>query len=208
MIYELMQTRRSVRRFRSECPSRQQVMKLIEAAITAPSASNKQPWRFLIITNRQVIESLAVRVREAVDRIARHIEPQSVEAFRSYGDYFTRFENAPVVIVTLFRRLTVLSHLVDASLSSDDRERIGRMERDSGLIGVAMAMQNLLLMAHECGLGASGLTGPLVADDHIRRILDVQPSLEVAALIAVGFAAEDPPAPDRKPSGKVVTWIE
>jgi len=63
-------------------------------------------------------------------------------------------------------------------------------------------------MAHECGLGASGLTGPLVVDDHIRRILDVQPSWEVAALIAVGFAAEDPPAPDRKPSEKVVTWIE
>ena len=80
MIYELMQTRRSVRRFRPECPSREQVMKLIEAAITAPSASNKQPWRFLIITNRQVIEALASQVRAAVHRVSRHIEPQSVDS--------------------------------------------------------------------------------------------------------------------------------
>src|SRR5436309_6233214 len=40
----------------------------------------KQPWRFLIITNRQVIEALASQVRVAVRRVARHIEPQSVEA--------------------------------------------------------------------------------------------------------------------------------
>jgi nitroreductase len=183
-------------------------MKLIQAAITAPSASNKQPWRFLIITNRRVIQTLASYVREAVDRVARHIEPQSVEAFQCYGDYFTRFEDAPVVVVTLFRRLSVLTHLVDAGLGQGDRDRISRMERDSGLIGVAMAMQNFLLMAHESGLGASGMTGPLVADDQIRLVLDIQPSWEVAALVALGFAAEHPQAPERKPAEKVVTWIE
>ena len=39
------------------------------------------------------------------------------------------------------------------------------MERDSGLIGTSLALQNLLLAAHAAGLGASGMTGPLVAAD-------------------------------------------
>jgi len=52
------------------------------------------------------------------------------------------------------------------------------------------------------------MTGPLVADDLIRQVLDVQPSCEVAALVAIGFAAEQPQAPERKPAEKIVTWIE
>jgi nitroreductase len=154
------------------------------------------------------MDRLAAAVRNAVDRIACHIEPESQQAFRTYGDYFTRFENAPVAIVTLFRSLTILSNLVDSNLPAGDRERIRRMERDSGLMGVAMAMQNLLLMAHESGLGASGMTGPLVADDRIREILDIPSSWEVAALIPIGFAAEQPPPTERKQAAKVTTWIE
>src|SRR5437867_632140 len=127
MIYELMKSRRSVRRFKPERPSRETILRLIEAAITAPSASNKQPWRWVIITNRGVIERLAAAVRNAVDHVARHIEPASEQAFRTYGDYFTRFENAPVVIVALFRSLTVLNNLVDSKLPDGDRARIHRM---------------------------------------------------------------------------------
>src|SRR5206468_362591 len=64
--------RRSVRRFKPDMPDRALIEALIEVATTAPSASNKQPWRFLVVTNRAVIERLAAAVREAVDRIARH----------------------------------------------------------------------------------------------------------------------------------------
>jgi len=208
MIDELMKKRRSVRRFRKECPDRQQLLKLIEAAVTAPSASNKQPWRFLIVSNRDVIADLAAAVRDSVDRIAQHIEPESEAAFRAYGDYFTRFENAPVVIALLFKSLTLLSQLSGESMPVADRERIQRMERDSGLMGVAMAAQNLLLVASEMGLGASGMTGPLVADDRIREILDVPESWELAAFIPVGFPAEVPPVVERKPAHRVITWIE
>jgi len=69
-------------------------------------------------------------------------------------------------------------------------------------------MQNLLLMAHESGLGASGMTGPLVADDEIRRILEISPSWEVAGLIPIGFPAEEPPGTGRKPAENVISWIE
>lgn len=208
MIYETMKSRRSIRSFKTSPPSREELLKLIEAAITAPSASNKQPWRFVIVTNRDVITRLAAAVRGEVDHIANHVEAASEQSFRNYGDYFTRFEAAPVVIVTLFRSLTLLSNLVDDELSGDHRARIHRMERDSGLIGVAMAMQNLLLMAHDSGLGASGMTGPLVADPHIRGILDVPSSWEIAALVPVGFPAEEPMPPERKSAEKVSIWVE
>ena len=64
MIYDLMKSRRSVRRFRPEAPTREQIERLIDAAVTAPSASNKQPWRFVIVANRKKIAELASFVRE------------------------------------------------------------------------------------------------------------------------------------------------
>lgn len=207
MIYELMKSRRSVRRFRSDAPSREQIERLIEAAITAPSASNKQPWRFVVIADRTKIAELTGFVREAVGRIAEHVEPASQEAFRNYGDYFTRFDQAPVVIAALYRSLTVLSNLVDEGIDAADRERIRLMEERSGLVGVSMALQNLLLMAHETGLGASGMTGPLVASDRLKLSLEIPPSWEIAALVPVGYPAEQPAPTDRKPAQRVTTWI-
>jgi nitroreductase len=206
-LEHLLRSRRSVRRFRPERPPRALLERLLEAAVTAPSASNKQPWRFLVVENAEILAALADAVREAVDRIARHIEPASEASFRAYGDYFTRFENAPVVIVALHRPLTLLSSLSADTMPAADRERIGAMERASGLMGTAMALQNLLLAAHAHGLGASGMTGPLVAVDKIRALLEVPESWEVAALVPLGYPAEEPRPTDRKSVDKVVRWI-
>ena len=207
-LYEVMNSRRSVRQFKPDRPPKDTVERLIEAAITAPSASNKQPWRFLAVANREVIARLAAAVREAVDRIAHHIEPAFEESFRAYGDYFTRFVEAPIVMVLLFRSMAVLSHLVGQRLPAEGRDRMVAMERDTGLTSASLAMQNLLLMAHAMGLGASAMTGPLAASDRIREILGIQPSWHVVAFIPLGYPDEDPAATPRKPVGQVLKWIE
>jgi nitroreductase len=204
---EVMRTRRSVRRFRPDPPERAVIESILASAITAPSASNKQPWRFLIVENRDIVARMAAAVREAVDRIAVAVEPQFETTFRAYGDYFTRFELAPVVIVALFQPLTLLSTLTGARLGDDDRRRVVGMERNSGLIGTSMAMQNLLLAAHAAGLGASGMTGPLVAADSIREILHIPPAWHIAALVPIGYPDEEPAPTQRKTVDHVTRWM-
>lgn len=203
-LHALLSERRSVRRFKSDLPPRELVESLIASAVTAPSASNKQPWRFLIVQRRQLIDAMAAAVRAAVERIARAIDPAFEESFRAYGDYFTRFENAPLTIVPLFRPLTVLSNM----LVDDNTTAIRAMERDSGLIGTSLAIQNLLLAAHAAGLGASGMTGPLVAMAELRELLRVPPSWEIAALIPLGYPDETPVPTTRKSPQKVTQWID
>jgi nitroreductase len=207
-LHKLMSNRRSVRRFRSDVPDRRLIESILASATTAPSASNKQPWRFFVVQNREKIDCIATAVRAAVERIALAIEPQFEDSFRAYGDYFTRFENAPVVIVPLYRPLTILSNLVGPRIGKDDEQRIHAMERDSGLIGTSLAIQNLLLAAYAAGLAASGMTGPLVAVDAIREILRVPPSWQVVALIPIGFPDEEPGPTARKPVEQVTQWIE
>jgi nitroreductase len=209
MILDVMRARRSVRRFRSDPVPAALVEGLIEAAVTAPSASNKQPWRFLVVTRRSAIDAMAAAVRDALARIEQAIPPESRDALRAYGDYFTRFEGAPCVIVPLHRGAAVLSNLVDAGggLPAEERAAIAAMERDSGLVGASLALQNLLLAAHDAGLGASAMTGPLVAAPRLAEILDVPPSWGIVALVPIGFPAETPAPPGRKPSSKVTRWI-
>jgi len=206
-LHDLMRTRRSVRRFRPDLPERAVIESILASAVTAPSASNKQPWRFLVVENRDVIGRMAAAVREAVDRIAVAVEPEFEAAFRSYGDYFTRFELAPLVIVALSQPLTLLTTLTGPRLADDVRQRVVVMERDSGLIGTSMAMQNLLLAAHAAGLGASGMTGPLVAADRIREILRIPETWHIAALVPVGYPDEEPVPTARKRVVHVTRWV-
>jgi nitroreductase len=206
-LLALLRARRSVRRFRPEAPPREEIVRLLEAAVLAPSASNKQPWRFLVVESRERIERMAAAVRDATARIASHIPEASQAAFRAYGDYFTRFEAAPVVVVPIYRGLSVLSNLTDDALDARDRAAIARMEDQSGLIGTSLALENLLLMAHAMGLGASGMTGPLVAEPALRAILEVPDGWGIVALVPVGRPAEEPTPTDRKAVDKIVRWL-
>lgn len=58
-ILELIKTRRSVRKFTPEKVSEDEIGKLIEAGRWAPSSGNRQPWKFIIVTNRAKIQELS-----------------------------------------------------------------------------------------------------------------------------------------------------
>jgi len=62
MDKELIQTifaRRSIRRYTAEPVSETDVKTLLEAAMAAPSASNRKPWHFVVVTERQTLDDLA-----------------------------------------------------------------------------------------------------------------------------------------------------
>jgi len=210
-LYEVLAGRRSVRTFREDAPGEDLIRRVIEAAVTAPSASNKQPWRFLVLQDPERISALAEAVRSAVASLSQRVEPSSAQAIAGYGSYFWRFEAAPVLIVPLFRRLTLLSHFLEAGQGPADGNEaalVERLELRSGLIGTSLAIQNLLLMAHALGLGASGMTGPLVAEPALREQLSVPASWDIACLIPLGWPAEDPTPTPRKPIEKVIRWLK
>ena len=62
MTEELLKTifkRRSIRNYTSEPISKNEITSLLKAAMAAPSASNRKPWHFIVITNRQLLNNLA-----------------------------------------------------------------------------------------------------------------------------------------------------
>ena len=53
IVLENIFTRKSVRKFTSEPVSDKQVETLLKAAMAAPSAMNKQPWRFVVVNDKE-----------------------------------------------------------------------------------------------------------------------------------------------------------
>jgi nitroreductase len=71
---DLVKSRRSVRKFRSEPVPREALVKCVEAARLAPSAENVQPWRFLIVDEPQVKSELCRQAFSGIYRVTRWAE--------------------------------------------------------------------------------------------------------------------------------------
>ncbi len=207
MIEELLRSRRSVRRFKPDPVPPALVERLLDLAVTAPSASNKQPWRFVVVERRAAIDEMASAVRAARSRIEAAIPEGSREAVAAYGEYFTRFEHAPVVVVPIHRPLPLLSTLAEGHLDEADARAVAQMERESALVGTSLALMTLLIAAHAEGLGASAMTGPLIARAELARILGVPAGWDIVALVPLGYPDEVPAPTDRKSAAKVTRTI-
>ena len=59
MFFELIEKRRSIRKFTAEPIDREKIDRLREAALRAPSSRGLNPWEFIFITERQLLEKLA-----------------------------------------------------------------------------------------------------------------------------------------------------
>ncbi|MBF0107075.1 MAG: nitroreductase family protein [Deltaproteobacteria bacterium] len=103
MIKKILQTRRSIRSFKPDAITDNELLELIEMAVSAPSAGNRQPWLFFIIKNRAVIGRMAEVIRLKSDEMTQSVSETFRQRVKDYSAYFTRFEGAPVVIVCVWR---------------------------------------------------------------------------------------------------------
>lgn len=196
-LLQLMGGRRSVRRFLASPLEEPQIRRLLEAACSAPSASNRQPYRIMVVRQQETKQAMARSVAE----VARHRLVEG-EAFgvdlEKYVRNFLHFEHAPVVFVVLFRDAS-LGSLAAWPTSLDPIDRI----RDS-VSSAAAAILQLLLAAHAMGLGACWMTGPCIAERELLARLRTPAGWRLAALVPVGFTREQPPPPRRKRIEQIV----
>ena len=59
MELDVIRNRRSIRKYTEEKVSEEQIREILEAAFLAPTASNRQEWRFIVIENREMLEKMA-----------------------------------------------------------------------------------------------------------------------------------------------------
>jgi len=207
-IFDSIQGRKSVRRFKQTPVPDEDIKKILDAGRHAPSANNTQPWSFIVVKNRTVLKQMADAARQMIDRMIPYAESEKqAQRLAAYkGNYYTFFENAPVVIAVLMEGYDAGTDRVLAKMGYAP-EDIKRLRPLPGLQSVAAAIENMLLAIHALGYGSCWMTGPLVAQEAFEKLLGFGKEKSIAALLPVGVPDENPPARPRKPLEESVRVI-
>ena len=204
-LLTIIKERRSIREFTEAKIDDEDIKILIDAARYAPSNSNRQAWKFIILKNDKIKSEIAKAVKGKTEKIKQNIiNKEFLDMFGDYTKYFLVFSRAPIVIIVLYKTgLSIVGHV----LSGVD-EGAGIRKVESELISVSMAIQNLLLAAHAMGLGACCMTSPLIAYTEIKKILDIRPPFEIAALIPIGKYEIQPEPVTKKKIDRIIEVVE
>ena len=179
-LHKIASSRRSVRRFLNDPIEPAILERLFQTAGWAPSAHNRQPWRFAVLEEIGWKQRLAramgdkLRTDRAADGDAAEVIERDVE--RSYF----RISEAPVVIVACV-------YMRDMDTYRDARRQAAEVLM--AVQSTAMAVQNLLLAAHAEGLGASIMCAPLFCGDAVSEALGLPSDWQPQSLITLGWPA-------------------
>jgi coenzyme F420-0:L-glutamate ligase/coenzyme F420-1:gamma-L-glutamate ligase len=189
-------SRRSIRRYQPDRPVPREVLESILAAATyAPSAHNRQPWRFVVITSPDVRRDLALAMgaRLRSDLMADNVPLDAID--KDTNRSFSRINGAPALV------LACLS-MIDMDKYPDEKRSAA--ERLMAAQSTALAVQNLLLAAHAEGLGACWMCAPLFCPDVVSGQLDLPVDWEPQALITMGYPAEQKQSTRQPPETRVL----
>lgn len=185
-----IQTRRSIRKFKSDPVTREIVQKLLEAAVMAPSAKNSQSWRFTVVMEAKKDEMLSVLRKGIANREAEGQDIGSVKW--SIGC----IEQAPV---------TVFVHNTDGIHPWKARKEHESWWDLATVQSVGAAIENMLLAATELGLGSLWIADVWEAYPELNAWLETDHQLVSA--VSFGYPDVSPTAPPRKSMEEVVRWM-
>ncbi len=209
-VERIVFTRRSVRNFSDRPVSEHLIRRIIEAGRHAPSGGNSQPWKFIVVTNKALIDrmnevSAATMLRtdkaytsdEGVEALAANFNPAAPGGFDPriiLGGIGTAIRNkinpillgAPVVI-----------------LIAGDRRAIGGPQMQTGICGT-----NMNLVANSLGLKGTwvGFVGACNSDAELMNILGIKAPFSIVTSMVFGY-------PGFKQEGVVpreyrpITWL-
>ena len=174
-VKECIEKRRSIRKFKPEPVPRDLIDELLEAARLAPSATNRQPWRFQVVTD----PDLKRRIFEEA----------------TFSQY--QIQEAPVIVVCGSELLTfVKGHALAPPGSeyygaeSESWDDIKAFIPDAQM-NTAIATEHMVLMATALGLGTCWVQA--IRFGRLAKILGWPRHMVPHAILAVGYPDESPP---------------
>ena len=188
-LFEAVHSQRAIRHFSARPVSDDAIKTILGTAVRAPSAGNRQPWRFLVIRDTGIKRRLGQWYLSAWQAATADMA-ELTQPYRHGGELAEQMEIVPVLI------LACIDH--------------GQAGYGSGPVtrgaSIYPAIQNLMLAAWALGLGTVLTTLHTQYEDEIKQLLNIPEAVETAALIPVGYPVEGASLgpSSRKPLSEVV----
>jgi nitroreductase len=177
-FYELLKKRRSVRNYQDRPVSVELVLELIRESTFAPNAGNEQPWKFLIVNDREMLKKIS---DESKKNILARIDANPNDYAKKYlkmlkNESFNVFYNAPCLVLIL--GLSTLKNVyVDCTLAAG----------------------YFMMAATSRGLGTCWVNlGTEIHDPDMLSKLGIPADHTIVAPISLGYPEKIPSVPKRK----------
>jgi len=203
-LEKAIKQRTSIRTFKEEQIPLENLKKMVQMGGTAPSVNNYQPWKFYVITNKDLMGRMADLIKDKIEQIPEN-ESKASRNIKSQVEWFaTFFENAPALIaLTMEKYESVLEKGVTVS-----HEDINKMRNYPDIQSAGAAIQNILLTAVDMGYGACWLSAPMMAKDGLESLIEVEEPYHLVAFVAVGVPEKDMKPKEKKPLEEIFKLIE
>ena len=179
-----IQTRRSVGKIKPDALPRELIERLLSAGVQAPNHYSVRPWRFVVLTGQG---------RERLGEVMALSQREKFPELPPEGSAKTRALplRAPLVIA------------VGVDKISDPRA----IEIEN-ICAAAAACENILLAAHDLGLGGHWRTGEWARDAHVKEFLGFEADQHLVAFLYIGYPEVPPERLERPSFEDRTTWVE
>lgn len=182
-----IEARTSVRVFDSEKIDLKDIKEMVRLAGLAPSVNNYQPWRYIAILNRELLNRMAEVVILKIEELpaSKSIAAKNIKNQVTW--FSTFFKDAPAVLALVVKPYeTVLESAVELT-----HDEINRLRNYPDIQSAGASIQNILLSAVDMGYGACWLSGPMFARAEIEQMLNIESPEKLLAFVVIGRSRQE-----------------
>lgn len=195
MIKEI-ENRRSIRKYKRHEISKEIIEDIIYSATLAPSAKNRQPWKFIVYQGEEKSKLVDVMHQGIkLEKITHKLMPEWAFAIPDAENTVRVMEEAPCLIVVLN---------TNQKTPFDSIEDEKRIVEICDSLSIGAAIENMILTATSYGLGTLWIANTCFAYNELIDFIETDSQL--TGIVAIGFANETPAKRPRKPVADIVEY--
>jgi len=211
-VFETIHSCRALRRFKPDPVPDDVLIKIMDAAIQAPSAGNGQNWLFVVVKSEQQRRKLGDIYRRAGAMAAAFYARAGQPAHMSGGQFqkmataglwlHEHLADAPVLIVACLR----LEDSTSIMMELPRETQLAMVNAFPWMAGASIypAVQNLIVACRAVGLGTCMTTNHMLLEDEVKQALELPADYRTFALLPIGYPVNNFGGVKRRPLSEVV----
>jgi len=199
-IIETIKTRRSVRAYQVKPIPKEVIEEIIDAGRFAPSAFNWQPWRFVIVTNKNLISRISKKIRKKLKRLSIFfpLGKLFIKELRTKRaiDFIDKLKHTDEDIIYYNAPLLIL-------VFADKKNRFTTID-------CSLAAQNMMLAAQSLGIGSCyiGFSKLIENDRKIFSELKIPKNFRIICSLIFGYPQEEIKTIPNRNRNNIINWVE
>ncbi len=206
-LFDAIYSARSLRRFKPDPVPDEVMTKVLDAAIRAPSGSNRQNWLFMVVKDAELRRGLGQIYNKGSQLLMKlyadqprpdHLSEKQYEQMLKSATYlFENMHEAPVLLLACLRQQQPAVPPPPEML-----EKMKGLQRTTGS-SIYPAVQNIILACRGLGLGTVLTTIHTYHEDEAKALLGLPPEVQTYALLPIGYPRDNFGPVKRRPVSEV-----